>query len=292
MVKTIAKRESDRGFNRESRRASRDVRQQGGPRQRLSRAREPRARGIKQRTREKHGRSRTGRPARPQQLSLLDRLPKGHGGARARAGRSRSERGGVAHTKRPVLARRFPVHVTMRCHDDLPVLRDEGTCSALVRSIRAVLGRGRFRVVHYSVQPNHIHLICEANDEACLTQGVAGLTIRLARAFNRVHGRKGGLWASRYHARILRTPREVRRAIVYVLGNWRHHGGQYAPRQMVDPCSSARWFTGFAQGSAVAPRKLAPRELAPPTADAETWLLSLGWRCHGLISVDEGPWPP
>ncbi len=57
-------------------------------------------------------------------------------------------------------------------------------------------------------------------------------------------GESGGVWAERYHARSLRTPREVRNAIVYVLMNAKKHL-RHAPREGIDMMSSAPWFDGF-----------------------------------------------
>jgi hypothetical protein len=48
---------------------------------------------------------------------------------------------------------------------------------------------------------------------------VRGLAIRVARAVNRALGRRGRVFADRYHARALTTPRAVRHALVYVLMN-------------------------------------------------------------------------
>ena len=156
---------------------------------------------------------------------------------------------------------------------------------ALRRALYAGCDRLGLRVVHYSVQTNHVHLVCEAKDAAALTRGIQGLVIRMARALNRAHGRTGRVWADRYHARILRTPTEVRRAIVYVLGNWRHHGGERYPALSMDPCSSAMWFDGFREK--ILPL---PGGAVVPTARPRTWLLGVGWRRRGLISMAEGPW--
>jgi hypothetical protein len=73
--------------------------------------------------------------------------------------------------------------------------------------------------------------------------------------------------------------------LVYVLGNWRHHGGERYPGQSLDPYSSAAWFDGFRE-------KLLPlpEGAERPTAAARTWLLGVGWRKRGLISVVEGAW--
>ena len=88
---------------------------------------------------------------------------------------------------------------------------------------RAQTARAWFRIVHFSVQADHVHLLVEADDQASLSRGLMGVAIRLARAVNRVVGRRGSVWADRYHARSLRTPREVRHGIVYVLMNWKKH---------------------------------------------------------------------
>jgi putative transposase len=157
---------------------------------------------------------------------------------------------------------------------------------ALTAAMAAARDRFGCRIVQYSIQSNHVHLLCEAKDQVALSRGLRGLLIRMARAFNRAHALRGAVWADRYHERILRSPREVRAALVYVLGNWRHHGGERYPLGCIDPCSSAVWFDGFAE-PVLPPSAIAP----PPVAAARTWLLALGYRRHiGKISVDEGAW--
>jgi hypothetical protein len=79
-------------------------------------------------------------------------------------------------------------------------------------------------------------MLAEAQSREALSRGVQGLAIRLARAINRVLHRAGEVWADRYHARALRTPREVRNALVYVPNNWRKHG---AVARTLGGCSSA-----------------------------------------------------
>jgi putative transposase len=192
----------------------------------------------------------------------------------------------VAHRQRPALASRFPVHVTLRARFGLPSLRLSKSRDALLFALRAARDRFGCRIVHYSIQSTHVHLVCEADDQVSLSRGLRGLLIRMARHFNRVHARRGAVWADRYHERILRTPREVRTVLVYVLGNWRHHGGEQYPLGCIDPCSSAPWFDGFAE--AVLPAS----EFWPaPVSTARTWLLLQGYQQHrGKISVDEGAW--
>src|SRR5262249_16659716 len=82
-----------------------------------------------------------------------------------------------------------------------------------------------FCLVHYAVLRDHIHLLVEAEDERALSRGMKGLGVRVARALNRVMQRHGNVVQERYHARILRTPTEVRHARNYLRTNARHHYG-------------------------------------------------------------------
>jgi hypothetical protein len=107
---------------------------------------------------------------------------------------------------------------------------------------------------------------------------VQGLAIRVARALNRLFGCHGRVWHSRYHAHILRSPRELRNALVYVLNNWKKHARSPVG---LDPCSSARWFSGW--------RNVVPSLAAAPVRPATTWLMRVGWRMHGLIAIKECP---
>jgi putative transposase len=148
--------------------------------------------------------------------------------------------------------------------------------------LRRALGaasRQTFGVVEFSVQSNHVHLLIEASSSGALSRGMQGLAIRLAKAVNRVLRRHGRVWADRYHARPLRTPREVRHGLVYVLLNGRKH---WVSGRGTDPCSSGRWFRGWRQSVQVS------RGLSP-VVPARTWLLSVGWRRGGPIGVDEKP---
>jgi hypothetical protein len=111
-----------------------------------------------------------------------------------------------------------------------------------VRAALVATNRSGFRVLQFSVQADHVHLLLEADSPTGFDRGVRGLAVRVAKAVNGVLGRRGRVWADRFHARLLRTPREVRNALVYVLNNVRKHIGRV---RGMDPCSSARWFDGW-----------------------------------------------
>ena len=244
------------------------------------------------------------RRRRGEQLALRART---WGGARAGAGRPRTSRR-VSHDTRPEHVAREPLHVTLRARRGVPSFRQQVTFRALVWAL-ARAHKSDFRVLHFSFQHDHAHLIVEAADKETLARGAQGMNVRLARALNRAVGRKGGVWADRYHARPLRTPREVRNALVYVLANHKKHAAAVpascasrTPRERasIDPFSSAPWFSGWTSraGPLLAPLAVAlaaatasralPRS---PAAAPRTWLAAASWQRHGLLDPAESPAP-
>ncbi len=186
------------------------------------------------------------------------------GGARRGAGRKRrSERKNVPHRIR----RRFrkgAVHVTVRIRREVWNLRTHRCFRALRRAFERGCERFGFRLVHFSVQGNHAHFIVEAPDAVALGRAMKGLEVRMARALNKVMNRKGPVFADRYHAHLLLSPREAAHAIRYVLDNWiRHAVREERPAPSgVDPYCSA-----------------APPEQGPPlVAEAHWWMLTVGVR--------------
>ena len=157
-------------------------------------------------------------PRQSRQLFLP--VPATWGGCRAGAGRKRKpgRRPGVPHRRRPGHVPAHPVHVTLRAVEALRCLRSDRVFPGIRRAL-AASSRASFRVLQFSVQNDHVHLIVEADRGKALSSGLRGLAIRLARAVNRVLHRRGPVWGDRYHARALSTPRAVRHALVYVLMN-------------------------------------------------------------------------
>src|SRR5881296_704366 len=216
--------------------------------------------------------------ARTLQLSLPS--PRTWGGRRAGAGRKLTpgRRPSVPHRPRPAHVQAHPVHVTLRSGQAVRCLRAGRVFLAVRRALTAASHAG-FRILHFSIQDDHVHLIVEADDTRALGRGVRGLAIRVARAVNRALGRRGAIWGDRYHARALTTPRAVRHAIVYVLLNRRKH---CEGERGLDPCSSAPWFDGWRES-------IPPVAGSAPVVRARTWLAAVGWRRHGLIATDDRP---
>ena len=223
----------------------------------------------------------------------------GWGGRREGAGRKPTKGGRrtIAHRTRPFHEANHPVHVTLKVRRGVH-LRRWATAKEIGEAIRkasteggaAAERRRTFRVIHFSIQPDHLHLIVEATSKRALGRGMGGLASRLARRLNRKLRRRGPLFRERYHARALATPLEVRRCIAYVLTNAAKHDDPIPDRDTqvvdgIDPCSSARWFPGWMRPPP-APEK------PSPCAEPRTWLATTGWRRHGLLRRSEQPATP
>src|SRR3954451_12417129 len=174
---------------------------------------------------------------RQQELPL-----KSWGGARRAAGRKpKAVRKNVPHRPRRPF-RRGALHITTRLRPEVWNLRSHRCFRALRRAFAGGCARFGVHLVHFSVQGNHLHMIVEAPDAESLARAMKGLEVRMARALNRVMRRRGPVFADRYHAHLLRSPREAANAVRYVLENWAVHAerdGQPTP-QGIDPyCSAA-----------------------------------------------------
>ena len=223
----------------------------------------------------------------PSQLELELKSVARWGGRREGAGRRPGPRPRVLHRARERFTRHQPCHVTLRVRRGVPRLRQARLVRCVEQSFRALRARAGFRVVHYSIQSDHLHLIVEAEDPRVLARGMQAVAVRVALAVRRVFGGRGAVFADRFHQRVIRTPREARNAIAYVLQNARKHATGRMARALrrfggVDPASSGRWFGGWRVQRGRAPDP-------PAVAEPRTWLLAVGWRRHGLVATDEVP---
>jgi REP element-mobilizing transposase RayT len=217
-------------------------------------------------------------------------------------------RPGSPHRKRPELKGRFPVHVVLRVDRAVGCMRKRHMYKALnlaslavARGERAYAKVGWFRIVHISIQRNHVHLIVEAADKRALSRGMQSFQISAAKHINReysVHAglakrRRGPVFPDRFHQEIITSPRQARNALSYVLNNWRKHREDRTKDTQhwnVDPFSTGVLFGGWRE-RADDPLMWRWRDTYDPlfVYRPRTWLLCKGWLRHGLISYAEVP---
>jgi putative transposase len=213
-------------------------------------------------------------------------------------GRPRRRGSGVWHVPRAAFTRWTPAHVILKVEPGLWSLRG----SKVYRAVHGALCGGNlregFRLVQYSVQQNHLHLIPEAKNTVALSRGVQGLEIRLARALNRTMHRTGRVFADRYRSRLLTDPLDTRNTLRYVLNNARRHVRRAVRNhtRWSDPCSSAPWFRCWSIPPHMA--RFAPDQrhrgllaLGNAAVPPCTALLSWGWARAGPIELLHVPGP-
>jgi REP element-mobilizing transposase RayT len=212
-----------------------------------------------------------------------------HGGRRSGAGRKKQLEKSPNHVPRPALSSKHGVHVSLRCVRGLPRLRQYGIYEQIRGVLLRYLGLDDFRIVHISIQRNHLHFIVEASNKEVLSRRMQGLTIRLARAINERWDRTGKVFAHRYSARHIKSYRYARNAIAYVLNNWRrHHIDFYEGLEDVflDEFSSAVSFDGWTMRFGKPTRPwYTPLPVSPP----KTYMLREGWKEYGRIDPRERP---
>ena len=194
------------------------------------------------------------------------------------------------HRPRPDVIARHPMHVVLRTNRAVGNLRTRRAYRAVRGALTRCASRSDYRVVHISIQANHVHLLVEADDKRALTRGMQGFAISAAKRLNReLRRRRGEVFPFRYHATAIATPAQARNALAYILNNWRHHRADWRAPWRIDPYSSAWRFTGWSR-----PHGHAPPRQPLPTVAATTWLIIDGWRRAGEIHLGEipGPDPP
>jgi len=143
-----------------------------------------------------------------------------HGGLREGSGRRRIRSKGVAHRGRESVKGHKPLHINFKFRTNI---RNKACLKILKRAIANSRSYG-LKIIHFSMQSNHLHFIIEAESNEILTKGMRSLTITFAKGLN-----KGKVQIERYHLHVLKSLRETKNAVHYVLFNkQKHEKGTYS----------------------------------------------------------------
>jgi hypothetical protein len=99
-------------------------------------------------------------------------------------------------------------------------------------------------------------------------------------AVNGIARRRGKVFRDRYFRQDLRSPTQVRNALLYVMFNIQKHDTTHDWTGGIDTYTLAVWFEGWDPKSAPPPSGRV-RAGPPLGAEAESWLARTGWRVRG-----------
>lgn len=137
----------------------------------------------------------------------------------------------------------WPHLVVQRVHDGQLLARDEQDAQLLVETLRDASRQHGLSIHAYCLAPDHLHLLATPSSDEALSLVMQSLGRRYVAAYNRRHGRQGGLWAGRYRATVLEPAQYLLDAMVFVESHaWR--AGQVS--RVEDDCwSSVRHHLGI-----------------------------------------------
>ena len=222
------------------------------------------------------------------------------GGKRRRAGRKPTgARAGSPHQARPKIRPNQALHIVLRVVPAVGNMRRRVLYKAMRDATITAGLRERIRIVHISLQRTHVHMLVEADHKLALARGMQGFQISAARNINTALGvdkyrrRRGPVFADRYHLEVITSPTRARRALSYILNNWRKHREDrhgLARTWLVDPFSSGISFPDW--------KELEEKHVMWPIRDGydplfvrrpASWLLREGWKQCGSISARDVP---
>jgi putative transposase len=198
-----------------------------------------------------------------------------HGGPRENAGRPRLQLHDASHAMRQRMNARNPFHVTFRLGKQVPNLRNEAFIRKFTRGIEKARNKG-LNVNHFTIESTHIHFMGETEDNEALTRGILSLQACIVWALRQLFGFFGAVFAGRFHLHVLKSPREVRNALLYVIFN---HAKHCNAELFADVFSSAFAFQelrDFVRRPGQPPRW--QNEISRALAPAKSWLQTVGWK--------------
>lgn len=127
---------------------------------------------------------------------------------------------GIRHIKRPEIKKLMPLHLTIK------LIRADIQNKIILKALRNAIFRARLhglRIIHYSLEHDHIHLYAESADNLILAKSMKAFGVSLVKKINRHFKSKGTCYKTRYHLRVLRSASEVKNVINYILKNGIKH---------------------------------------------------------------------
>jgi REP element-mobilizing transposase RayT len=147
------------------------------------------------------------------QLSLLN--PK-------RAGRPAIHDSGIRHTRRFRLKKPSSLHLTIKVRENKADIQNKRILKALHYAIKRARLKG-LKIVHYTLEYNHVHLLVESVDNKILHKGMQAFGITIAKSINKIKSTKGAVYKNRYHLRVINSAKQLKNVLHYIFSNGVKH---------------------------------------------------------------------
>lgn len=139
-----------------------------------------------------------------------------------RAGRPAIHDKGIRHIAREIIKKSTSLHLTIKVRENKADIKNKQVLKILHYAIRRSRIKG-LRIIHYTLEYNHIHLLVEAADKQTVHQGMQSFGITFAKKINAIKRLKGTVYKHRYHLRKINSPRELKNVLYYIFNNGIHH---------------------------------------------------------------------
>ena len=125
-----------------------------------------------------------------------------------------------------------PHHIIQRGHNRNVVFAHAADCQFYLDSLRELKVEFEVDVFAYCLMTNHVHLILQVGDDvSAIGQLMKRLAARQTRYVNKIEGRTGTLWESRFRSSPIETDRYLLACCRYVELNPVRAGMVSAPEQ-------------------------------------------------------------
>ncbi|MGZ3789032.1 MAG: transposase [Bacteriovorax sp.] len=129
---------------------------------------------------------------------------------------------GIRHSSRPFLKKPSSLHLTVKIKKNRADMKNKSVLGLLKRAIKNARRQG-LKVIHYSLEYDHVHLLIEADNNYILGKGMQAFGVTLSKAINRMRKLKGGVYKHRYHFRHISSARELKNVMNYIFTNGLKH---------------------------------------------------------------------
>lgn len=140
-----------------------------------------------------------------------------------KAGRKAIHDPGIRHTHRPVFKKPASLHLTIKIAKEKSNLKNKEVLSILKRAILNSRKMG-LRVIHFTLEYDHIHLLIEAENNHLLGKGMQSFGVTLSKAINKLKKTSGQVYRHRYHFRKITSARQLKNVMNYIFRNGLKHG--------------------------------------------------------------------